>query len=390
MTLHCKVFRTLHAIFLLVGCLSLSACRPVAHTPACAVMLAPTPGPLAAERARAQRRPLRVVELLMQEGFQTSDAGFYLLAEQALQCAEDSGADALSVRRYRAELLEKFHRFAESAEIYAAIAAETDDAMDYADLGESLMNQGRLDEAAAAMQKAADRLSSPQIEGRIALLRWAWGDLDGAIEIAESATRDRDPVVKSWALALAGWFHALRGDPSPQLDQAVALAPDYATARFYRGLVRLHADDRAGAQQDLLLAGNTFDVLWARSELDPSVDPLTACESSARSCAVWLVNRDPERALALLDAELKLRQDAPTRVARAFVAQQARGEDPRAEVLAALDTGTLEPRALLQAGTMLLDRALLQRALDMGPGLLPSERLQAMSALSLITVDDRP
>lgn len=380
MTFHCKVFLFAPSAMLLVATLSLLGCRPVADSPACRVMAAPAPGPLSAARAQAHRRPLRVVELFMEEGFQTGDAGFYLLAEQALQCAEDSGHSGLAVDRLRAELFEKFHRFADSAALYARIAAQTDDALDYADLGESLMNQGRLDEAAQAMQQAADRQSAPLIEGRIAILRWMWGDLDGAIEMAERAARDEDPVVRAWALTLAGWYHALRGDPSPQLDAAVALAPDYASARLHRGLVRLHAGDRAGAEEDLRRAGDTMDALWARAELDPSIDPTRACDSSARSCASYLADRDPRRALALLDAELALRQDAPTRVARAYAASRL-GQDPRAELIAALQTGTLEPRSLLQAGLALGDDALLERALFLGPGLLPSERARAEATL---------
>lgn len=360
--------------------LFLVGCRSLPDTAACRVTRAPAPGPLAQERASAEGDPLRVAEILLDEGFLTSDGGFYTLAEQALQCAEDKGQDPDAIARSRAELLERSHRFAESATLYASLAARTDDALDYAELGESLMNQGRLDEAAVAMQQAADRSSSPLIEGRAALLRWAWGDLDGAIELAEQANRGEDPVVRAWALALAGWYHALRGDPSPQLDQALTLSPTYATARYFRGRVRLHAGDRAGAEEDLRLAGRTLESLWALSELDPTVDPLPACDTSPRGCGVYLAERDPTRARALIESELVQRGDAPTRIARAYVAS-LQGEDTRAEVTEALRSGTREPVALLQAGLVLDDPLLLRRALDAGPGLLPSERARALAAL---------
>jgi len=87
------------------------------------------------------------------------------------------------------------------------------------------------------------------------------------------------------------------------------------------------------------------------------------------------------------------RQDAVTRMALAYARFMAGGSAPgvlSTEVRAVLATGIVEPRVLLQAGLILGDgapvsedaRKLLERALDSGPGLLPSEQKRARDALA--------
>jgi hypothetical protein len=71
-----------------------------------------------------------------------------------------------------------------------------------------------------------------------------------------------------------------------------------------------------------------------------------------------------------------MRQDAVTRMARAYAAWRAHDTtiDAAAEARAALATGCVEPRVLLFGGRILQDDALIAKAIGMGPGLLPSER----------------
>jgi hypothetical protein len=92
---------------------------------------------------------------------------------------------------------------------------------------------------------------------------------------------------------------------------------------------------------------------------------------------MWLTPRDPKRALELLNDEWAIRQDATTRMARAWAAQGAADTslDVSVEARAALATGIVEPRVLLIGARILGDDTLRQRALAMGPGRLPSERL---------------
>ena len=92
-----------------------------------------------------------------------------------------------------------------------------------------------------------------------------------------------------------------------------------------------------------------------------------------RGYASYIMDSDPALAEKLLTEELAARHDAVTRVALA-AARHRLGQDVREELRAALATGISEPRTLLQAGLILNDLALLQRAAAMGPGLLPSER----------------
>lgn len=349
----------------------------------CAIATAPSPGPNAAERAAKKGDPTALAWLFLDEAWQTGDAGFYTLAEAAAGCALSLSPGAVEARRARASVYYNTHRFAEAETEARSLLSLDDNADDLQTLGDALMEQGRLDEAAEAYQRAADKGPNAAIYDRVAWLRWLWGDLDGAIEmerLAVQSSAGQEPRFAAWSLAQLGWFHALRGDPAPELDAALALVPGERHASLFRGRLRLHQGDREGAAADLKAAGTSLDALWALSEIDPSVSVEAHCAADPRTCAMWLAPTQPERALALLDEELKVRQDAVTRVAHAYAAFYA-GKDATAELKVALETGILDPRALFQAGVITKDPALLKRALAMGPGLLPSERAAAEAAL---------
>ena len=342
-------------------------------------MRAPAPGPRAKEVAAALDTPVRVAELRIEEARMTGDVGFYSLAEQALTC---SGAQTPEADRLRAHIAIQFHQFAEAEGIASRLAESQGSMMDWMLLGDTQMEQGRIAPAAEAYQKAMDQRPGLAIYDRVAWLRWLTGDFDGAVDAqrqAASAGSPGDPEPYAWVLTRLGWLHALRGEPAIEIESALALLPDYPPARFARGRIRLHLG-QAGAAEDLRVVGRTVEAFRALAELDPAVDVNQVGNQDNRGYAIWLADHDPARALGLAERELQARQDAVTHMAHAWVVFRS-GGDGTAEARDAVQTGNLEPRLLLHGGLILADRALLERSLAMGPGLLPSERKLAEDAL---------
>ncbi len=362
------------------------ACAPpreVARAPdSCAIARAPAPGPRAAEIARAIDDPVEVARLRIEEGHLTADPGFYSLAEEAARCALQRAPGDPEARRHLVHVAIQFHQFAAAEKDALALANETGSWSDWMLLGDAQMEQGELADAAVAYQRAMDQRPGLPLYDRAAWLRWLTGDVDGAVQLQERAVAagsSSDPEPYAWVLTRLGWLRALRGEPAPEIDLALAMLPDYPPARFARGRIRLAAGD-ASAADDFRATGATVEATRALAEIDPSVSVDAVGAQDPRGYAIWLAERDAARAVALLDEELKSRQDAVTHMAHAYAVYRS-GGDGSAEAREALATGCPDPRVLLQGGLVLGDRALVERALASGPGLLPSERTLADAAL---------
>ncbi len=367
---------------LLAACSTPQAPPPPAPD-SCQIALAPAPGPLATERHAAAADPLQVARILIREARVSGDAGFYTLAELALECALKRPPGADEGHREALRLLShvdiQFHRFAKVEADLTARMHDLPSWLDWALLGDAQMEQGKLDAAGASYQQAVDARPGLEVYDRIGWLRWLWGDLDGALEMAVLAAAGgsaTDPEPYAWVLTRLGWLHALRGEPSTELDAALTLIPNYKPALFARGRVRL-AGGHPGAAADLRAAGATVEAVWALAELDPTASVASVRSQDPRGYAIWLTATDPVAARALLEEEWAVRQDATTRMARAQAAWAAGDTsiDTSAEARAALATGILDPRVLRMGSRILGDPSLLERATAMGPGLLPSERL---------------
>ena len=73
--------------------------------------------------------------------------------------------------------------FSEAEQIARRLTVKRQFVLDYGLLGDVLMEQGRLTEAAEAYQKMIDLKPFYQSYTRASHLRWLKGDLDGAIEL---------------------------------------------------------------------------------------------------------------------------------------------------------------------------------------------------------------
>ena len=238
-------------LLLLLACADPPA--PVAPkiTGPCATLSAQTPGPLAEERAKAKGAPLAIARLHVREARLSGDPGFYTLANLALDCALSRDPADREAARLKAHVQLQFHRFS-AVEAQARQLTSDPQAgwMDWMLLGDALMEQGELDSAGDAYQRALNLRPSIELYDRVAWLRWLWGDVQGAVEMQEmavSAGSPLDPEPLAWVLTRLGWLHALTGKPAPEIDAALALLPDYKPARYARGRIRLTAGDMAGS-----------------------------------------------------------------------------------------------------------------------------------------------
>jgi len=349
----------------------------------CALLSAKAPGPLAEERAKTAD-PLALAKLFVREAHQTADPGFYTLAEAATTCALSRKPEDLDARRTRAFVWYQFHRFKDVEGEARALLAAGGTPEDQMLLGDALMEQGRLDEAANAYQEVVNKTGGLEIYVRVGWLRWLWGDLDGAIQmdqLALQAAGGVDTDALAFALTDLGWLRALRGEPGDEIEQALRLDPANTRAHLLRGRLRLHHGDRAGATADADAAGETWEAARLQHELRPEFSLANACSRDPRGCACWEAEDQPQVALKALDQELTGRQDAMTKMCHAY-ARFKLGQDAEDEARAALASGTRDPNIQLLGGLILGDPGPLRAALDLGPGLLPSERARAEAALS--------
>jgi tetratricopeptide (TPR) repeat protein len=352
----------------------LLACTPAAPPPAleCRVLSAPAPGPLSKARSKTTD-PLEIAGIFVEEGRLTGDGGYYELAANAVGCAKSQRGETAAVLLAEGRGLLQLHRFGQAEERGRKLRGIEDSADAQLLVADALFEQGKLDEAAAIYDELLRRSRAPALLGRVAWLRQAMGDGDGAVELWEMARRmPMKPEEEAWVLAQLGWQRALRGQPAPELDQALGLLPDYSEALLFRGRLRAFQGDREAAIADLRRAGPRWDARRALAEIE-GTDPLPDCRLDRRGCAVYLADRDPQRARKLMEEELSARRDAATLAYAAYVEFRL-GKPAKEQMTQALASGNRDPQLLIVAGLVLEDRALVQAALRAGVGLFAEER----------------
>ncbi len=96
-------------------------------------------------------------------------------------------------------------------------------------LGDSLMEQGRLDEAVTAYQHMVDLRPELQSYARVSYIRWLKGDTDGAIEMMQAAVEassQTDPDSAAWVrtrLALLQFQSGKKDEASQTIDGALLI-----------------------------------------------------------------------------------------------------------------------------------------------------------------------
>ena len=310
------------------------------------------------------------------------DPGFYKLAEQCAACMETyaplspaetqrlKNADALLLRGH---ILHNLHRFQEAEPLARQLSTQRGLAFDHALLGDVLLEQGQLDEAAVVYQKMMDLKPGSQAYIRAAQLRWLKGDLEGAIEMALAAVRassPNEPESAAWVTTKLA-LYSLQAGLLPQAEAAAEAAlkqlPGYAPALLARGRVWL-AQGKTEAAVSTLVQAVKLNPLpeyqWTLAEAlraagrfaeaaeheallkthAPSEDP--------RTLALYLATREEAlpQALQLAQAELQQRRDPHTLDALAWAqARAGRSVEAWQTMQQALASGTADARLFLHA-----------------------------------------
>ena len=365
------------------------------------------------ERARqdARRGPNakaaleRLGHLHVSQARVTSDAGHYKLAEAVAECLQASYPGDAAALLLRGHVLHQLHRFKEAEQVARELVARRTVVLDYGLLGDALMEQGRLAEAAAAYQQMIDLKPFYQSYTRAAHVRWMKGDLEGALGVMRRATESaspRDPESSAWAWTRVALYelqaNRLAG-ARRAADAALTFEPEYAAALLARGRILLAGGQRSDALKALTHAADLNplpEYQWILADaLRASGRPVDAAAverelvargttSDPRTVALYLATRgeNASTALSLAEAELGVRADVFTLDAQAWaLAANGRTAQARSVIARALAEGTEDGRLFLHAGIIHAGAGerreaarWLQKADRLRSMLLPSER----------------
>jgi len=355
---------------------------------ACAAALAPATGRSDRDGAiaRAQqdtRSPAHARAALERLGYLyiararvSNDPGDYTLAEKAAGCLESRYPGEAAALLLRSHVLHQLHRFREAEQIARTLTARRTVVLDYGLLGDALMEQGLLAEAAAAYQKMLDLKPFYQSYTRAAHVRWLKGDLQGAIaamRLAIESASPRDPESAAWAwtrLAAYELQAGRLGEASKAAETALLHQPDYAAALLAQGRTLL-AMKRPSAATVVLRRAAELNPLpeyqWTLADalrVQGLADEAEAIErelttggvaGDPRTLSLYLATRrtDPDKALALAEEELRTRADVFTLDAHAWaLAAAGRVAEAREVIGRALAEGTEDARIFLHAGVI--------------------------------------
>jgi tetratricopeptide (TPR) repeat protein len=385
-------------VFALAGCDHKPAQPQTLVANPCALALAPVADAelrRLQDRVRPARDPVPFLEQLgwtyIAKARNSFDPGYYKLAEQTALCIEDKAPSNLDASLLRGHVLHSLHKFREGEVLAHELVAKRGGWLDYALLGDVLMEQGRLDEAVVAYQAMMDQKPSPQAYSRAAHMRWLKGDLPGAIELMEVAVgaSGKDEAAL-WLQVRLALYQLQAGNAERAfalIDAALSLQPDYPPALLARGRILLSRGKTADAIEPLKRAAEATQLpeyLWVLDEAERAAGrdaeatiaegilKHRGADDDPRTFALYLATRgeDLDTALRLANDELKTRADVFTLDALAW-ALHAAGKTTEAQAVMrrALAEGTQDPRLQFHAAFILGTPATFPQEL-----LLPSEK----------------
>ena len=298
------------------------------------------------------------------------------MAEQAAACLESITPKEPAALLLRGHVLHQLHRFSEAEAIARQLVTKREFVLDYGLLGDALLEQGRVTEAAEEYQKMIDLKPFYQSYTRASHLRWLKGDLSGAIRMMHSAVRSaspRDREAVAWAYSRLAMYELQRGrltEAGRMADASLQYVPDYAAALLARGRVQLAQKKNADAAETLKRAARLNplpEYQWTLADalrLLNRTDEASALEkqlvrdglsADPRTLALYLSTRreDGGKAVDLARREAERRSDVFTLDALAWALVSA-GQVREASALMdrALAEGTEDGRLFLHAAVI--------------------------------------
>lgn len=402
-----------------------SALPPVAAAPSpandlpdpCSIVLSPHHGDgkldrqiiHCQEQVKAGPNSFASLELLgwlyVAKARESFDPGYYKLAEQCADCLNSRQPDCAEALLLRGHVLQNLHKFKEAEPLARALVAKRGRSFDYGLLGDVLMEQGKLDAAAAAYQTMVDIKPDLEAYARIAHFRWLKGDLGAAEELmgmAVSAASPNAPESAAWVNTRLAFFQFQNGDAAAAAqtcEVALEYQTNYAPALLLSGKLLLAAGNNVEAI-DMLGRAEKINPLpdyqWVLAEalhaagrdeeaglVEKKLDQNGAA-ADPRTYALYLSTRGGANptALQLAENELNVRGDVFTHDALAW-ALLAGGKYDAAydEMKKAVAEGTRDARLFLHA-TIIASKSghageaeqWFKKTAGMLPQLLPSEQ----------------
>jgi tetratricopeptide (TPR) repeat protein len=306
----------------------------------------------------------------------SNDSGDYGVAEQAAACLDSITPNEPAALLLRGHVLHQLHRFRDAETIARRLVTMREFVLDFGLLGDVLMEQGRVSEAAGAYQKMIDLKPFYQSYTRAAHLRWLRGDLDGAVTMMRAAVQaasPRDTESVAWAYSRLALYELQRGrlaDAARMADASLEYVPNYAAALLVRGRIQLAQANGSEAIETLEHAARLnpapeyqwtlADALRQAKRTDEAATVeqrllRSGASEDPRTLALYLATRreDGIRAIDLARREMNTRQDVFTLDALAW-ALAANGNLAEASTVMtrALAEGTEDGRLFLHAAVI--------------------------------------
>ena len=321
---------------------------------------------------------------LTQRARETADPAFYQQADEAVRTSLTLSPDNFEAMKVRTWSLLGQHRFAEALTLATALNTKVpDDLMVYGMLTDANIELGKYADAEKSAQWMLDlRPGNIPALTRAAYLRELFGDIEGAIELMQSAF-NRLPYQESedraWVLTQIGHLELVRNQPAAAeraLEQALELFPHYHYALGALAEVRTAQTrhrEAAELQQQRYTAAphpeNLFELAEAQARAGltaQAAKSYAAFEAGARAemkgednanrelIAYFAgVGKKPVEALALAEQEIARRGDVYTREAYAWALfKNGRRADAKREIATVLAVGVQHPRVLERAAAI--------------------------------------
>lgn len=321
---------------------------------------------------------------LTQRARETSDPKFYVQADEVVTGTLAMKPDDFAAQKVRAWVLLGQHRFAEARELATALNTRVpDDLMVYGMLTDANIELGRYDDAEKSAQWMLDlRPGNIPALTRAAYLRELFGDIEGAIDLMQSAV-NRMPFQenedRAWVLTQIGHLEYVRGRydaAEASLTNALALFPEYhyalggladvrtAQKRYReaeelqrrRYVVATHPENLFELAESQARAGMKSEAAksYAAFERGARAEMLKDDNSNRELIAYYAgAGKQPAEALRLAEREIAKRHDVYTREAYAWALfRNGRRDAAKREIAAALAVGVKHPRVLERAAVI--------------------------------------
>lgn len=357
--------------------------------------------------------------LYLGRGRLTGDAADYGRASAAADRAVAANR-TIGTRALKATVLQATHDFMGALAVADSILADEPGEVDALVVaGDAELELGRLDAAATTYKQVATVAPGPALDARLARLAWLRGESKTALELAQKArfgANQADSSDPSFYEAQLGEIARVTGQidvARAAFDAALGIRPTNQLALL--GKARL--DAFAGNDAAAIAGLQTAAAIAPRPDTEALLSDLLARTGDATGAAraagtVHVIEQLGGTAAALFDRQIlgfDLDHNDATRAvldrasAAAKIRPDAAGLDvvawaayrlgdlvtARAESARALATGSVDARILYHGGAIAIasgdgpgGRALVQRALDLGPALDPLDRSDAEALLA--------